>query len=249
MGLFSGIGKIIGGVIGGITGATAQARAAERASQTQAGFAQQGIDAQRAQFDQIRALLNPFVAAGQQALRAQGNIAGLNGAEAQQAAIAGIQSGPEFAALQQQGENAILQNASATGGLRGGNTQGALAQFRPALLAQLIQQQFANLGNLSNVGLNAATSTGNLGANSTANVANLLGQQGSALAGGQIARGSRDATAFGQALQIGGAIAGASAGIPPGLLSFGGSRGGISGSAAVPSISGKLGQFAPLATL
>ncbi|WP_449405980.1 hypothetical protein [Massilia phosphatilytica] len=36
---------------------------------------------------------------------------------------------PRFQALQQQGNDAILANASATGGLRGGNVQGALGQF------------------------------------------------------------------------------------------------------------------------
>ena len=55
----------------------------------------------------------------------------------------------------QQGQDAILQNASAIGGLRGGNTQAALAQFRPALLSQLIAEQYNRLGGLSSLGQNA----------------------------------------------------------------------------------------------
>ncbi len=56
------------------------------------------------------------------------------GMEAQQGAISGLEGSPIFQALARQGEDAILQNASATGGLRGGNVQGALGQFRPAAL-------------------------------------------------------------------------------------------------------------------
>lgn len=99
---------------------------------------------------------DPYAQAGAAAVAGQGDLAGLNGADKQQAAIAGIQASPEFAAMMKQGEDAILTNASATGGLRGGNTQGALAQFRPQLLSQLINQQYARLGGLSGQGMAAA---------------------------------------------------------------------------------------------
>jgi hypothetical protein len=89
----------------------------------------------------------------------------------------------QFYELAQQQENAILQNASATGGLRGGNVQAALAQFRPNLLQQMIQNQYANLGGLSTLGQNAATMTGNMGQQTATNISNLYGQQGAARAG------------------------------------------------------------------
>ena len=59
-----------------------------------------------------------------------------------------------------QGENAMLQNAAATGGLRGGNLQGALAKFRPQVLSQLINQRMAQLGGLAGMGQQAATTLG-----------------------------------------------------------------------------------------
>lgn len=104
------------------------------------------------------------------------------GAQAQQQAIAGIESSPLFQSLLRQGEQGILQNASATGGLRGGNVQGALAQFRPAMLNQQIQQQLANFAGLASLGQNAAAGTGNAGIQTGANVANLLNDTGQAQA-------------------------------------------------------------------
>lgn len=96
-----------------------------------------------------------------------------------------------------QGENAILQNASATGGLRGGNVQGALAQFRPQLLSSLIQRQFQNLGGLTSIGQNAAAGTGSAGLQTGTNISNLFQQQGAAEAGGALANGRAQANAFG----------------------------------------------------
>jgi len=100
-------------------------RAGQEASAQQAKYAQYGIDEQRRQFDALIKLMSPYVTAGAGALGQQQAILGLQGAEAQKAAYTGIEQSPEFLAMKQQGENALLQQASATGGLRGGNIQGA----------------------------------------------------------------------------------------------------------------------------
>lgn len=204
----STIGKAIGKVVGGITGSNDAAKGAQQAAQTQAGSAQAGIDEQKRQFDAIIALMKPFVTQGQSAVTAQGNLIGLGGVGKEQAAINALQNSPTFQALAKQGETAILQNAAATGGLRGGNVQGALAQYRPQLLNQQIQQRFANLGDLTQFGQAAAAGQASAGQSSAANIANLLGQQGAALAGGQLAKGGAQRQAFGDLLQIGGAIGG-----------------------------------------
>lgn len=99
----------------------------------------------------------------QNSIQGQQGLLGLNGADAQAAAIAAIQGGPQFDALKRAGENAILQNASATGGLRGGNVQGALAQFSPQILSQLINQQYAQLGGLGSLGAQGMQAYGSLG--------------------------------------------------------------------------------------
>jgi hypothetical protein len=165
------------------------ASAAKSAAGTQAASAQAGIEEQRRQFDLTQKLLGPYAQAGEGALSAQQALIGLAGPEAQAAAIRNIEMSPQFTSMVAQGENALLQNASATGGLRGGNTQAALAQFRPNLLSGLIQQQYQNLGGLTTTGANAAAGVGSAGMATGANVANLLQQQGAATAGGQLAAG------------------------------------------------------------
>jgi hypothetical protein len=206
------VGDLIGDVFGGITGAKQAGRAAERAGATQSAAAQQGIEEQRRQFDKFVELMAPYVTAGTGALGGQQALLGLGGAEAQQQAIAGIEGSPQFQAITQQGENALLQNAAATGGLRGGNVQGALAQFRPQILSDLINQQYARLGGMSAMGQNAAAGQAAAGQTLGSNVSNLFGQQGAATAGGQLARGAVPGQTFGQLLQIGGAVAGAMGG-------------------------------------
>jgi hypothetical protein len=170
----------------GLVGGMMQADAAGDAAQMQADSAAAGTAETRRQFDALQALLKPYADAGPGALAAQQNLLGLNGVGAQQAAIGSIQNGAEFQALQQSGQNAILQNASATGGLRGGNVQSALAQFSPRLLSSLIEQQYSRLGGITSIGQNAAAGTGNAGMQAGANIANLLQQQGAAQAGGAL---------------------------------------------------------------
>src|SRR5688572_8139084 len=133
---------VIGAAVVGAGTAMSNAEDAEDAAYAQQQSAQQGMTEQRRQFDAIQSLLKPYVSVGNEALQGQRDIAGLNGAEAQRLAIQGIQGNPQFQALVSQGENSILQNASATGGLRGGNTQAALAQFSPAMLSAAINDQY-----------------------------------------------------------------------------------------------------------
>jgi hypothetical protein len=184
----------VGTIAAGSMAANAQENAAENASAAQRESSQQSIAEQRRQFDEMRKLLEPYVNAGSGALGAYQNLAGLGGAGAQQSAIQALQNSPEFAALQQQGENAILANASATGGLRGGNTQAALAQFRPALLSQLINEQYGRLGGLTSLGQNAAAGVGNAGLQTGQGISAALQQIGAANAGNALAQGKAAAS-------------------------------------------------------
>jgi hypothetical protein len=203
------IGNAIGKVVGGITGANQQADAIRDGAATQAASAQAGINTQKEMLDAFQKVLAPFVTAGTGALTAQQNLLGVNGNDAQQSAISAIQGSPQYAALQKTGEDAILANASATGGLRGGNVQGALAQFSPQLLAQLIEQQLGRLSGLSSMGENAAAGVGTAGLQTGQNIAGLLQQQGAATAGGQIAQGSTVRQSFSDLLNMAGTLTGA----------------------------------------
>lgn len=232
-----------------LIGSSMQSRSARQAAQIQAGAAQSGIDEQRAMFDRVQELLapyrqagldslsnlRPFEQAGVSAFEQQQALLGLRGPEAERAAIDRLSGGQTFNALARQGEEAILQQASATGGLRGGNTQAALAQFRPAMLQKLIDQQYSRLGGLAATGLGvssdlygrgqaSAAGTGAAGSAMGVNVANLLGQQAQAEAGGQLATGRANAQLFNMPGQAFGALAGGGA--------FG--RGGIFAPEAAP---------------
>lgn len=150
----------------------------------------------------------PFYTTGG-ALQEQQTLLGLNGADAQRASMQQIENSPYFSGLVKQGENAILQNASATGGLRGGNTQAALAQFRPNMLAAAIDQQYQRLGGMVNIGQNAAAGVGNAGQAMANNTGQLLQQGGAAQAGGILGQARANvqgvqglASAFGTAAPV-----------------------------------------------
>jgi hypothetical protein len=232
-------------VVGGsaLIGSSMQADAAGKAAETQSGAAAAGIAEQRRQFDAMSKLLKPYTEAGvpalaglqpyakagAPALEQQQALLGLRGPEAQRAAIAGIEGGAGYQSQVQAGEEALLQRASATGGLRGGNIQGALAQFRPQMLQQEIEKQYGRLGgladigritqqNLAQIGQSSAAGTGAAGMETGVNIANLLGQQGAARAGGQLG----EAKAYGQLFNMPAQFLGMQygAGVTPGFGSI-----------------------------
>lgn len=222
-------GSVIGagvGLLGGMLQSDAQASAASDAAAAQTEAARLGIEEQRRQFDALQKLLAPYSQTGEKSLAAQGNLIGLGGADAQSQAIQALQQSPEYQALSQAGQEAILQNASATGGLRGGNTQAALAQFQPQLLAQLINNQYGRLGGLTSIGQNAAAGVGNAGMSTGRGISDLMQTQGAAQAGAALAEGKAQAGMFGQ---LGGVLGSL------GSLDFGKMFGGGGG---IPSLGG-----------
>jgi hypothetical protein len=183
------IGTTAAAIMGGtaILGGVLQSRAASKAAKAQQAGADAGIAEQRRQFDAIQELLKPYVQAGTPALQEQQKLAGIYGASPQRAqaqAIKGIENSPMFKALANQGEVALTQQASATGGLRGGNVQAALAQFRPNMLNNLINQQYERLGGLTGLGQSSAVGQANAGQNASNQISDLYGQRAAAAAGG-----------------------------------------------------------------
>ena len=187
------VAAAVGGaaLVGGLASASAQRSAGNKAADAQMAAADRGIAEQQRQFDAVTQMLAPYRNAGTQALGGQLALAGLAGGDAQQQAITQLQNSPAFQAAPRQGEDSNLQNASATGNLRGGNVQAALGQFSPALLAQTINDQYSRLGGLTTLGQNAATMTGSAGLQTGNNVAQLLQQQGAAQAGAYLNQGKQ----------------------------------------------------------
>lgn len=109
---------------------------------------------------------------------------GVSAGQAQQSAIDALQQSPLYQSLYRNGRDTLLNNAAATGGLRGGNTEHSLANFGADTLASVIQQQLSNLGGISGNGMSSAGGLGQLNGQSANAISNLYGAQGSAQAGG-----------------------------------------------------------------
>lgn len=199
--------------IGNYFSSKEKAKAARGAARAQASAADRAVTEQEQSLESIYKLLSPYmdvgrpdltqpyIQAGQQALQGVQGLLGLRGAGEQQAAINQIQQGAQFQELARQGEQGILQNAAATGGLRGGNIQAALGQFRPALLNQLIESQYGKLAGLTSMGGTAAQNLLGMGQQTAgglaqaeqqvgANIGNFITQKGAAQAGGILGAGS-----------------------------------------------------------
>lgn len=160
-------------VIGAVSGVAsiAEARNAGRraedaalegaAVQSEANIAgQEGV---ASHFDVTQANLQPFQEAGVAALGQQQALLGLSGQEAQQTAFAGLNESPGQEFLRQRQQRALVRNASAIGGLGGGNVRTALQQQAVGFAQQDIENQFGRLGTLAGRGQTAATNVGQFG--------------------------------------------------------------------------------------
>jgi len=185
------LGASLGGALGGAIDGKKNTKNVQTANNQAVGAInngyQQGINAGNAQQAQTAANLAPWLLAGQSAIGQQGNLVGLNGAPQQQSAIDQLKASPLYQSLFNNGQNTILANASATGGLRGGDTQGSLYNLGTDTLAQLIQMQLGNLGGISQLGAQTGSDLGRFGASNTASIQSMLGGMGSANASGILA--------------------------------------------------------------
>lgn len=164
--------------------------AIQQGADAQIAGAQAGSELLQGGLQGAQAGLQPYQQAGTNATQMQAALSGANGPEAQAQAFQALQNSPMFAQMLEAGNTNLLQNASATGNLRGGNTQQAVASLGPQLLQQLAQQQFGQLGQLSGMGLQAAGQSGQFGMQGAGGLAalqqdigaygagNILGQQG-----------------------------------------------------------------------
>lgn len=141
----------IGSMVTGISGANSAKKSSSKGQR-------RAMRHELNMFKERQALMQPYINRGYEALGEQAKMLGLGGYEGQQEALNQIQESPIFQGLIQQQENAILQNASATGGLRGGNTQDALMRYRPQLLNQQFLQRFNMLGGITGGGQSAVGS-------------------------------------------------------------------------------------------
>ena len=163
----------------------------------------------------------PFREAGIGALGQQQALLGLSGVDAQQTAFAGLESSPGQKFLRDRAQRNLVRNASAIGGLGGGNVRSALVEQGVGFAQQDIQNQFGRLGQLAGQGQAATTSIGQFGAQAAGNIQQGLNQVGQTRASG---------------------ITGSAAGLRGGLQQVaGGVAGGFGGGGGVGALSGFFG--------
>ena len=207
-----------GGKGGGDDAADAQIAALERQ-----------IQEQRAAFNYGKNTLDPYLQAGMGGLNSYLALLGQNGGQAQQQAIQGLEQTPGYQSQLQAGQRAVLQNASATGGLRGGNVQQGLAEFGSGLFGQYYQNQLERLNQLQNQGLQTGMGLANLRAGNAAQIGNAMANIGQAQGQSilaQQAQRQQGAQGLGSAL---GAGAGFLFGGPAGAVLGTGIGGGLGG--------------------
>lgn len=125
----------------------------------------------------------PFMQQGQGANSMQAALSGALGPAAQAEAFRNFNSSPGQQFLQDRGEQAVLRNASATGGLGGGRVMQELQRQGIGFAQQDLNDQFARLGNVADRGMQGAQGIGQL-AGIGAGVKGQLAGQGAALLGG-----------------------------------------------------------------
>jgi hypothetical protein len=215
----------------GLLGAGAQKKASRKAEAAQLQYLQKAIDEESRQYDTSRADFAPYRDIGAGALGPLGDIIGTNGDAAQGGAIDKLKASPLYQSLFNTGLETNLQNAAATGGLRGGDEKRSLADFGFDTLMKVILQQISNLGGLAGIGQSATGSTATLGAEKASQLADLFGNQGQVRAGGLLTRGGITAGMWNSAGGFADSLASAIAG------GFGGG-GGLSG--GLKAAAGKL---------
>lgn len=204
MGLFSFLGSIFGG--------NSAKEASTKAMQAQTDAYNRAIDIGNQQFQTTRTDYMPYTTAGASAMNelaaylglgGQGivagdqvptggtpvHIGGLGPGQTVRQKIEELKQSPIYQSRYNAGEEALLQTAAATGGLRGGNTQRGLADFGSDVLASVYSDLLARLAGVAQFGVGATGSVAGFGAQNTTNAANLTGQIGNAQAANYLTRG------------------------------------------------------------
>ncbi len=174
------------GFLGGIIGGNAQKKGSQKATDATVAALNNGIATQNAFQQQTRTDYMPYTSAGTSAIE---RLAGLtSGTMDPDQLTATITGDPLYGSMYDNGEEALLQHASATGGIRGGNTQRGLADFGADTMAKVYQQILASLGGVASLGLGAQGIVTGAGQNTANNVATAQTDIGRAKAGNYLTK-------------------------------------------------------------
>lgn len=206
MGISTALG-IAAPIVGGLLGS----KSASSQQKAVTGGLDQSTQLQREQFDYLKQILAPYQEAGTQALPA---LTGFINQPQQNFSFdyGAYFNSPEYAALSQQSQQSAMRNASATGGLRGGDTQVALASIAPQLaqMARQNAQQEFSLNQGANLNrYNMLQGIAGLGTGATSQLGNAAQNFGQIAGKNAALAGQARADAIGQRNNaIGGGLAG-----------------------------------------
>lgn len=206
MGISTALG-IAAPIVGGLLGS----KSASSQQKAVTGGLDQSTQLQREQFDYLKQILAPYQEAGTQALPA---LTGFINQPQQNFSFdyGAYFNSPEYAALSQQSQQAAMRNASATGGLRGGDAQVALASIAPQLAQQARQNAMSEFSLNQGANLNRYNmlqGIAGLGTGATSQLGNAAQNFGQIAGQNAALAGQARADAIGQRNNaIGGGLAG-----------------------------------------
>lgn len=179
-----------------------------------ADAAKKGQKLQARQFEETKALLQPYTGAGTNALEQYGNAVGLNGADKQQAFYDNFQHDPGFETSLNNALTETMKRYSITGNT-GGNLANALLKTGQNAIYGQYQNRLSQLGGLVDTGRAAAGTLAGAGQASATAQGNLLAQAGQYLGNGIIGAGQGFTNAAGQYANYNLAQQGIQAGMNP----------------------------------
>lgn len=190
----------IGGatVVGSKLAADKSAKASGKAADAQLQATRESIEESKRQFQQTRGDLAPFREAGTGALPRFTEL--ISDPEAQRDFIT---DNPFFSALADDAQDRIFSNKAARGKLGSGETAEALQNSILLLGEDLLSNRINQTQNLVNTGLNAATRTGQFGAQSANTIADLRSQGANAQAAGFVGAANAQNQAINNAIGTG----------------------------------------------
>lgn len=144
--------------------ARSQAEVAERTTATNIAESRRQFDIGQANLEEIRQFTLP-------ALEQVSALSGAGGQQAQAAAIGAFQDSPGQQFLRERGERALVRNASAVGGLGGGNVRSALVEQGVGFAQQDFANQFNRLAGLAGVAQTTTSEQGRAGERFAGNIA------------------------------------------------------------------------------
>lgn len=172
---------------GSIISGTMASKASGKAAGQQRDATMAGIESEEKMFNKSLALQEPYREAGYGALE---GLQGLVDPAQRAETLQGYYSGQEYQDLSGRVEEQQLRNAAATGGVRGGANQQALASIAPQLGQQYLSGLNQQYTGLANMGMGAASQGASQAMQSGGNISALQQQAGQASAANSLAQGN-----------------------------------------------------------